>query len=246
MEIEATRDTTRDITRDMTREESIEFSGKLEKGYAMLEKLLKAADEIDVQLRLSPSFPPKARNSGVFYQGYLLVGLMLCFFVMPVVNLFIIGPVISFFGIIEWTPHDIGSAFECITTMLICSIVLTIIEFIGIQVFGYHRSKKRMIQYNADIDQQINDWDDRVRTLQNQKKELVTRTTEVLKELYLLDKNIPLQFRTSRHMHRIKIILISAKAKSFEQAIALLAESEPSFVEHRTAPLRKATNGAAT
>ena len=143
-----------------------------------------------------------------------------------------------------WTPHDMGSEFECITTMLICSIVLTIIEFIGIQVFGYHRSKKRMIQNNADIDQQINDWDDRVRTLRNQKKELVNRTTEVLKELYLLDKNIPLQFRTSRHMHRIKIMLISAKAESFEQAIALLAESEPcSCAEQRAEPYR-ATSGS--
>jgi len=246
MEIDTTLDTMRDMLRDMTREESIELSGKLETGYARLEKMLKAADEIDAQLRLPHSFPPKARNSSGFYQGYLLVGLMLCFFVMPVVNLFIIGPVIFFFDIIVWNPHDMGSAFECITTMLICSIVLTIIEFIGIQVFGYHRSKKRMIQYNADIDQQINDWDDRVRTLQNQKKELVNRTTEVLKELYLLNKNIPLQFRTSLHMHRIKIILISAKAKSFEQAIALLAESEPSFVEQRTVPLRTATNGSAT
>ena len=117
MEIEATRDTTRDttrdITRDMTREESIELSGKLEKGYAMLEAMQKAADEIDAQLRLPHSFPPKARNSGVFYQGYLLVGLLLCFFVMPVVNLFIIGPVISFFDIIEWPPPRHGKCYGC-------------------------------------------------------------------------------------------------------------------------------------
>lgn len=85
-----------------------------------------------------------------------------------------------------------------------------------------------------------------VRTLRNQKKELVNRTTEVLKELYLLGKNVPLQFRTSRHMHRIKMMIISAKAENLEQAIALLAESEPSSAEQRTAPLRRATNGATT
>ena len=198
----------------MTRAESIELAEKLEKDYAQLEKIQKEIDENNQAIHRP--YSATKTEWGDFYHGYLLLGVLLCIFVLPLVNFFVAG----FFDTIIHSNTD--DVMRSITNAIYGSFFLTLVDFFLIQFIGYLRSKRKSEQYNQNVDEEIKNREIRVHTLTQRNVDLNKEMADLLNKLYDPGKSVPVQFRTSSHMHQVKKLLTVGKAEDFSSAILLL------------------------
>ena len=201
----------------MTREESIALADRLGKEYAAIEKIQQELDENNKTLDRPYSPPRKVKEWSEFYNGYLLAGILLCVFVMPIVNYFI-----SAFAETLFFPGDYP--LKAINRMIYAIIFMTIAEFAGIQLFGYFRSKSKMAAFNKNVDREIRKREEKVHALRNRNSELLVELADRQNKLMSDARIIPVEYRTSNHMHQVKKALSCSKAETFEDAIALLRQ----------------------
>ena len=200
----------------MTREESIELAEKLEKDYAQLEKIQKELEENNQAIHRP--YSATKTEWGDFYHGYLLLGVLLCIFVLPLVNFY----VAAFLDTIINSNRD--DVMRGITNAIHGSLFLTIADFFLIQLIGYLCSKRKSDQYNKNVDEEIKNRERRVHTLTQRNADLNKEMAALLNTLYDSGKSVPVQFRTSSHMHQVKTLIKNNKAEDFSSAILLLEQ----------------------
>ena len=200
----------------MTREESIELAEKLEKDYAQLENIQKELEENNQAIHRP--YSSTKTEWGDFYHGYLLLGVLLCIFVLPLVNFYAAA-------FIDWLIHS-GKIdpMRGISNAIRGMFFLTIADFFLIQLIGYLRSKRKSDQYNRNVDVEIKDREKRVHTLMKRNVDLNKEMVVLLNRVYNSEKSVPVQFRTSSHMHQVKKLISSGKAEDFSGAILLLEQ----------------------
>lgn len=188
-------------TSSMTKDESMELAEKLKKEYNSLEKIQKEIDENNVIIS-RPASPVKRHSAFKFFWPYL-VGSVIA------VNA---GWILGFILMIAFNAADTLTVFTIIG--LILAIVLLIVGGTS------SKNQRDSLNYNAEL--AAKGRYKRQKELTERNTELKTRYTATKKRLEQYNDLVPREFRTPRHMERVKILLQSGKANNFSEAINCL------------------------
>lgn len=185
----------------MTKEESIALAEKLSGDYGELEKII---NEIDENKTIISKPIPSAKHHAAFkfFWPYLVAA------VVTVNVLYIIGYFLS----LAARSSTILAIFS-----FIALIALVVILIVGGKVAT---TKRDALNYRVDSDVQM----------QRKKYRDLQTKTDSLQNVYSVKKSkldkyndlVPLQFRNSRYMDRVKALLMTGKAEEFSEAVALL------------------------
>lgn len=189
----------------MTRDESIELAEKLKKEYNNLERIQKEID--DNNAIISKPVAAVKRHSAFKFFWPFLVGSVIS------VNA---GWILGFILMLA-----AGSA-DTFTTFVVIGVILAIVLLIA---GGVHAKNQRDgLNYNAEL--AAKDRYKRHNELTDKNKELKTRYTATKKRLEKYNDLVPREFRTSRHMDRVRLLIQSGKANDFSEAVnSLYGES---------------------
>ena len=185
----------------MTKEESIELAEKLKKEYGDLEKMQKEINEN--KTTLSRPIPPAKHHAAFkFFWPYLVAS------VVSINAFYILGYIVLL------ASRASGFYYTFIILGLVAAVILLIVGG------KTSTSKRDTLNYHADNEIQFK---------RKKYREIQEKTGE-LQNLYSIKKTrlekyntlVPLKFRSSRHMDRVKAIILTGKADSFSEAIEYL------------------------
>lgn len=195
----------------MTRDESIELSVKLGKEYEQLKKL--EDNIVDLDRRVAIPADTDKKHYSVF--SYFVKPLAISFIVIGVLSIpaFVILSISAFLAQSGYDGYDNTPAI----VGLFLVFIFALIHFIG----GFYARKKAKQMNMIE--------EDRVAANLKIKKEqkatiedLMGKLAEREKDLSKYNSLVPSSLRSKEGMNKIKILLMSNKAGTFEEAVELL------------------------
>ncbi|MBR3277539.1 MAG: zinc ribbon domain-containing protein [Lachnospiraceae bacterium] len=189
----------------MTKEESIALAEKLSKEYGELEKIRKEIND-NKTITSQPLPTPKYHAAFKFFWPYLVTAVV-------TVNVIVI---IGFF-----ITMATGSSDAYYAASVVAVIAMAIILIAGGKIATGKRDALNE-RVNADVQ------------FRRKKQRSLTEKTSELQSLYTARKNalekyndlVPLVYRNSRHMDRVKLLIQTDRASGFYDAFTLLQKEE--------------------
>ncbi len=182
----------------MTKEESIELAEKLKKEYGNIERIQKEIN--DNNEIISKPVPPAARHSALKFFWPYVVGAAVAANAGWILGLFLLA-----------STGKLGILSTLTVIGIITAIVLTIVGAVT------SRNKRSEINYSAEL--AVKDRHKRQQELKDKNNELKNRLTTSRKRLEKYNDLVPREFRTSRHMDRVRMLIVSGKADDFSGAV---------------------------
>ena len=197
----------------MTRDESIALSVKLGKEYEQLKKL--EDNIVDLDRRVAIPADTDRKHYSVF--SYIAKPLAISFIVIGVLSIpaFFILSISAFLAQSGYDGYD--------NTPVVVGLILFFI-FALINVIGVFYAKKKAAQMNMIEEDRV------VANLKIKKEqkatieELMEKLAEGEKKMSSYNSLVPSSLRSKEGMNKVKIMLMSDKAGTFEEAVGLLTK----------------------
>ncbi len=187
----------------MTREESIDLAVQLSSDYGELEKIRKEIS--DNKEIISKPLPTAKHHAAFKFFWPYLVGAVVTINVLYVIGFFI--------------SLGAGSSAALSVFSVIGLVAMIVILIVGGKTATANRDA---LNYRVDSDIQM----------QRKRHRELQEKTESLQNIYSVKKSkldkyndlVPVQYRNSRHMDRVKALIQTGKAEEFSEAVALLSQ----------------------
>ena len=187
----------------MTKEESIALAEQLSVDYGELENIRKEISD-NKEIISKPLPTAKHHAAFKFFWPYLIGA------VVTINVLYIIGTFISL-AVKSTTPQGIFS-------------VIGLVAMIVILIVGGKTATSTRDSLNYHVDSDVQMQRKRHRELQEKTKSLENIHSLKKSKLEKYDELVPLEYRSNRHMDRVKALIQTGKAEDFSEAIALLSK----------------------
>lgn len=187
----------------MTREESIALAEQLSSDYGELENIRKEIN--DNKETISKPLPTAKHHAAFKFFWPYLVGA-----VVTVNVLYFIGFFISM---------SAGT-----DTALAVFSFIALAAMIVILIVGGNTAKAKRDALNYRVDSDVQMQRKRHRELQEKTETLETVYSVKKSKLEKFDDLVPVQYRNSRHMDRVKTLIQTGKAEELSEAVALLSQ----------------------
>ena len=185
----------------MTKDESIELAEKLKKEYGDLEKMQKEINE-NKTIISKPIPPAKHHAAFKFFWPYLVAS------VVSINALYLLGYILTL------ASQAAGFLYTFSIIGLITAVVLLIV--------GGKTATSKRDSLNCQVENEMQYKRKKHKELQEKTTSLQNRYSVKKTQLEKYNDLVPLQFRTSRYMERVKALIMTGKAENFIEAIAYL------------------------
>ena len=196
----------------MTRNESIALAVKLHKEFKEIEKLQDQISENEKTVSHLYELEPKRYYAVNYFTPYF--GSSIIFLLVILIPAYCIVAVSNF---IDKNNHNDELAYMPYAVAFVIAFIFALIHLIG----GFVARHKSRYMNNLEIQRVLGE-KRKIKRLQCEKEELMTSLNEVNSRLEENNILIPSDFRNSKKMADVKRMLLSGKAKSFDDAIQIL------------------------